>query len=387
MDQYQPNQGGFTQGGTGTLTIPGKKKYYLKVDPYGFSGVSYDYFQMLLKGFGNSEYLSFYYTVYHRNGKELQKETRIYMNRSLAFLQSEKVASGLAWDLDDAIYYFGVSNGGPSPAYTEVIWIGGNLPASPGNPPGVTQPVEPPVEDSPNTGDSTVGAISWTLPGLQILPPPFHNVMYGENREGNLEMIEPWRRWFTALIERLNYKITPEDLLRIEALLQNAAEDKANKVVDVSEGSNNFAILASDGDIGDSGKSSPAGDVVGTTDVQELSNKSVLNMPSVTYVNSGATITVSNFGHMIKFLNGSNDVICYLPSVGASDIDSLISIMRLGTGRLTIRCADLDTIEKSTAGGGIYCEESGRKSANLNLYLATETKWAILGGTGIWKAF
>jgi hypothetical protein len=64
-----------------------------------------------------------------------------------------------------------------------------------------------------------------------------------------------------------------------------------------------------------------------------------------------------------------------------------MTIMRLGSGMLTIRAADADTIEKSSPGGKIQCNEAGRVAANLKLFLATETKWAILGGTGIWEVY
>ncbi len=97
-------------------------------------------------------------------------------------------------------------------------------------------------------------------------------------------------------------------------------------------------------------------------------------------------LTAADFGKVIKFNNGASNVICYLPSVGPTDIDSFLIIMRLGTGMLRIKAADSDTIEKSSQGGILRCDEVGRVLANVILYLGTETKWSILGGTGIWKA-
>ena len=98
-------------------------------------------------------------------------------------------------------------------------------------------------------------------------------------------------------------------------------------------------------------------------------------------------LTAADFGKVIKFNNGTNNVGCLLPSVGEMDVDTWIIIMRVGTGSLTIQAADSDTIEKSGPGGKLICDEVDRVCANVWLYLATETKWAILGGTGIWKAF
>ena len=105
---------------------------------------------------------------------------------------------------------------------------------------------------------------------------------------------------------------------------------------------------------------------------------------SVIYTNTGATLSTNDFGKVIKFDNGANHVVCTLPSVGVSDIDGSFIIMRFGTGRLTIKASDNDTIERSVNGGTVYCEESGRPTANITIYLATETKWTILAGTGIW---
>ena len=99
------------------------------------------------------------------------------------------------------------------------------------------------------------------------------------------------------------------------------------------------------------------------------------------------TLTVSDFGRVIRFNNGTNNVGCFLPSVGEMDIDTWVIIMRVGTGSLTIQAADSDTIEKSGPGGKLVCDEADRVCANVWLYLATETEWAIMGGTGIWKAF
>ena len=98
-------------------------------------------------------------------------------------------------------------------------------------------------------------------------------------------------------------------------------------------------------------------------------------------------LTAADFGKVIKVDNGAASVTITLPEVADADIDSWIFIMRLGTGTVTIKAPSPDTIEKSSAGGRIVCNESGRVLANLMLYLATQTKWAILGGTGIWTVY
>ncbi len=136
----------------------------------------------------------------------------------------------------------------------------------------------------------------------------------------------------------------------------------------------------------------PESEIVGISDIQTLTNKTLTepiindgqtkSRASVTYTVDKA-LTTSEFGKVCKF-NSSSDLTATLPSVGSSDVDSWLIIMRLGTGKLTIQASDSDEIEKSGAGGYIFCIETGRPAANLSIYLASETVWAVLGGTGIW---
>ncbi len=106
------------------------------------------------------------------------------------------------------------------------------------------------------------------------------------------------------------------------------------------------------------------------------------------------TLTVStalgknHLGNYIKVNNAASLVTITLPSVGATEVDSWIGLIRLGSGPLKIKAPDSDTIESSSAGGFIRCDEGPeRVLANVKLYLATATQWAILAGTGIWKVF
>ena len=160
----------------------------------------------------------------------------------------------------------------------------------------------------------------------------------------SIGITEPWRKWFASA----TYDV----------------ERKANKVTGSVTG--NIAILTSSGDLASGG--------IGLDKHR-----------SVTFTDS-ATLTISHFGRVIKFNNGTKDVVCSLPSVGSGQIDSWITIMKFGSGTIRIKAADSDTIEKSSLGGFLKCNEPGRMVPNVILFLATETQWAILGGTGIWKA-
>lgn len=99
---------------------------------------------------------------------------------------------------------------------------------------------------------------------------------------------------------------------------------------------------------------------------------------------SNLTLGIRDIGKIIKFNNGSLNVNCYLPSVGALDVGSLITVMKLGTGNLRIQAVDSDTIGNSTAGGAVISAEPGRVGAHLTLFLNTETQWIITAGLGVW---
>ena len=108
---------------------------------------------------------------------------------------------------------------------------------------------------------------------------------------------------------------------------------------------------------------------------------------SINY-SSSQILTSTVFGKVLKFDTGlAGTIVCTLPSVSLGHVDSWLIILKLGSGKLTIKAADFDTIESSVPGGRIVCDEPGRVIANVYLLLATETKWGIIGSTGIWRVY
>ena len=71
-----------------------------------------------------------------------------------------------------------------------------------------------------------------------------------------------------------------------------------------------------------------------------------------------------------------------LPSVDATNIGFVVTIVKLSTGQVTIDAADSDTIEDSGAGDTIYC--SDLNPATITLRLFTSTGWFIIAANGTW---
>lgn len=108
----------------------------------------------------------------------------------------------------------------------------------------------------------------------------------------------------------------------------------------------------------------------------------VRRRPYATYT-TDQILTTWELGKSILFEIGASDALCTLPSVGANDVWTWITIFRIGTGRLTIAGADNDMVERN--GKNINCEDNKRIACNVTLQLVTETQWAVIGATGIWR--
>lgn len=104
--------------------------------------------------------------------------------------------------------------------------------------------------------------------------------------------------------------------------------------------------------------------------------------PYATYT-ADQSLTTWELGKSILFSIGSSNISCTLPSVALKDVWSWLTIVRIGTGELTILSADSDKVERN--GSGISCHDNKRIACNVTLQLVTETQWAIIGATGIWR--
>jgi hypothetical protein len=108
----------------------------------------------------------------------------------------------------------------------------------------------------------------------------------------------------------------------------------------------------------------------------------VRRRPYKTYTANQA-LTTWELGRAILFATGTTNMVCTMPSVETKDLWSWITIVRTGTGNLKIAAAAGDLIERN--GAAIGCKEPNRVTPNVTLQLITETQWAIIGATGIWR--
>jgi hypothetical protein len=97
--------------------------------------------------------------------------------------------------------------------------------------------------------------------------------------------------------------------------------------------------------------------------------------------NSGYNILTSDVGKTFT-CSATTTQTFNLPSVDSTNIGYTYTIVKLGTGQVTIDAADSDTIEDSGAGDTIYCADE--TPATITLRLFTSTGWYIIAANGTW---
>lgn len=97
----------------------------------------------------------------------------------------------------------------------------------------------------------------------------------------------------------------------------------------------------------------------------------------------GATLTSADFGKTIT-VNSSSAQTVYLPDIDGSNIGGTFTIVKLGTGAVTIDAGGTDVIANSGQGDTIYNNVAGEVYADITLQVAADGKWVIAGGHGTW---
>ncbi|MGD9643705.1 MAG: hypothetical protein AB7V08_13320 [Elusimicrobiales bacterium] len=124
----------------------------------------------------------------------------------------------------------------------------------------------------------------------------------------------------------------------------------------------------------------PYGGVNITTNVFITGGARIAKYP-VQAANTGITLTAADFGKTITVNSASAQTI-NLPSVTAADIGAVITIIKLGAGRVTIDAPAGVYILDSASGGTIYNGSTSRAAITLRLISATQ--WVATEGEGAW---
>ncbi|HBB67755.1 MAG TPA: hypothetical protein DCZ93_10760 [Elusimicrobia bacterium] len=101
----------------------------------------------------------------------------------------------------------------------------------------------------------------------------------------------------------------------------------------------------------------------------------------VVQADAGGAILTSDFGKTITINSDSPQTIT-LPSVDSSNVGAQVTVVKLGSGQLTIVAADNTYIHDSGPGGTIY--NATEIYSTITLRLATAINWVVIGGNGSW---
>ncbi|HAH32931.1 MAG TPA: hypothetical protein DCL44_11530, partial [Elusimicrobia bacterium] len=92
--------------------------------------------------------------------------------------------------------------------------------------------------------------------------------------------------------------------------------------------------------------------------------------------------TTVAFGETIT-VNSASDVTVTLPAVTAADLGAAITVVKLGTGKVTI-AANGTPIADSSSSGAIYNNAFFQPYASITIRLADASRWGIISGDGAW---
>ncbi|MDO8970731.1 MAG: hypothetical protein Q7U74_08590 [Saprospiraceae bacterium] len=98
--------------------------------------------------------------------------------------------------------------------------------------------------------------------------------------------------------------------------------------------------------------------------------------------NAGKTLSSIDWGKTFTINSASLQTII-LPVVGSEDIGAEVTVVKLGTGQVTIQSGTGNYIADSTLNGTLY-NDTVDTYATTTIRLISATKWVIVGGDGVW---
>ena len=110
-----------------------------------------------------------------------------------------------------------------------------------------------------------------------------------------------------------------------------------------------------------------------------------IKKPPGTIYTEAANISTASLGEIVLFNIGAVDVTANLPAIEKKDLWAWLTVVRMGSGILTLTADEDNRIEYGSYGGSMYCEETKRRAANVTLQIVTEDTWAIIAGLGTWQ--
>lgn len=177
--------------------------------------------------------------------------------------------------------------------------------------------------------------------------------------------------------------IEAADLEAIEAGFTGVDADKPDRAIPFTAG--DFATLTAAGDLADSGKTPPSGEVVGTTDTQTLTNKTLtsptingvsmsgtLSAPSGTWT-VGAGVTLSGVVNLTGTWQRSGVTI----TASAADLNKLAAVTATSSELNKLDGATFSTAEANRLTGSFFTTADLTKLGNVT---ATSAELNILDG-------
>ena len=95
-------------------------------------------------------------------------------------------------------------------------------------------------------------------------------------------------------------------------------------------------------------------------------------------------IQTEDFGIKILTMNNAAAKTFTMPTLTASEIGKSMTIVKIGTGKVTLALVDLQVIADSGIQGTIYNEQADETYATLVFMVLSTSKLVIVGAHGTW---